>query len=212
MKQRPKCFRRRVSLGTWLEPVKPREWERQASGEGRLAALGHTPVCFSKAPLKISLFKDPTSSSADCANAGLFLSHVVGPLVFFTEHPRFALKTTWKRNGIPSSQAPTPTPLPPWGMCTWGMTPCGCGGVRVYNHAGIYQMSSLTLWVGVASQSGRSFSAYTNSLCIQLTNRAPGGRNSPPSVAPLYRRRWTSLNELPSGGWPGPDPCETATG
>lgn len=98
-----------VSLGTWVEPVKPREWRQQVFGEGRLAALGHTPVCFSKVPLMISLFKDPTGSSADCADAGLFLSHVVGPLVFFTEHPCLAFKTTWKRSGIPSSHAPTPT-------------------------------------------------------------------------------------------------------
>lgn len=138
-----------MSLGTWLEPVKPREWEQQVSGEGRLAALGHTPVCFSKAPLKISLFKDPTSSSADCADAGLFLSHVVGPLVFFTEHPRFALKTTWKRNGIPSSQAPTPTATATLGNVYVGHdAPAAVGGVPVYkhrDHAGIYQMSSMSL-------------------------------------------------------------------
>lgn len=100
----------RVCLGTGLEPVKPREGEQQASGAGRLAALGHTPGCFPEAPLKSSPFKGPASSSADCAEAGLFLSHVVGPLVFSTERPRFALQTTWKRNGTPSSHAPAPAP------------------------------------------------------------------------------------------------------
>ena len=47
-----------------------------------------------KPPFKISLLKDPTSSSADCSGAGLSLSHAVGPLVFLTEHPRLSPKSS----------------------------------------------------------------------------------------------------------------------
>lgn len=62
-------------------------------GEGRLAALGHIPVF-----LNIFLLKDPTSSSAACPSAELFLNYAEGPLIFLTESsptPKF----TGERNG-----------------------------------------------------------------------------------------------------------------
>lgn len=168
----------RVSLGTWLEPVKPREREQQVFGEGRLAAQGHTPVCLSKAPFKISLFKDPTSSSADCADAGLFLSHVVGPLVFFTEHPCLAFKTIWKRSGTPSSHVPTPIPTPTLGNVYVGHAAAAAVGVCVC--VSIQTILEFTRWVPWVCEWVWPLKVGGRSPCIQthcvykLTNSQTG--------------------------------------